>query len=46
VGGRKNEFLAGPKKDCERARHIKVPSSRDESSETYLVATGFRGGEG
>lgn len=42
-GGTQNELLAEMKKDFKTIKHIKPPASRKESSETYLVAQGFRG---
>lgn len=42
-GGAQNTLLAEMKKDFQTIRHFKPPSSRKESSEQYLVATGFRG---
>lgn len=42
-GGTENELLAMMKRDFEKVRHIKPPSSRAESAEQYVVATGFRG---
>jgi 23S rRNA (uridine2552-2'-O)-methyltransferase len=45
-GGAEKELLAQMKKDFEKIRHIKPPASRKESSEQYVVATGFRGGQG
>ena len=42
-GGAEGELLAELKRRFDRVRHVKPPASRDESSETYLVATGFRG---
>lgn len=42
-GGAQNELLALMKKDFKTIRHIKPPASRKESSEQYLVASGFRG---
>lgn len=45
-GGAENTLLAEMKKDFEKTRHIKPPASRKESSEQYLVATGFRGRQG
>jgi 23S rRNA (uridine2552-2'-O)-methyltransferase len=42
-GGAEAGLLAALKRDFARVRHIKPPASRDESPETYLVATGFRG---
>ncbi len=44
-GGAESEFLARLKQGFARVRHVKPPASRGESSETYLVAEGFRGGE-
>lgn len=43
-GGAENTLLADMKRDFKTVRHIKPPSSRKESSEQYVVATGFRGG--
>ena len=42
-GGTQNELLAQMKKDFKTIKHIKPPASRKESSETYMVAQGFRG---
>ncbi|MED5422796.1 MAG: RlmE family RNA methyltransferase [Pseudomonadota bacterium] len=42
-GGASNDLLALAKREFETVRHFKPPSSRKESSETYLIATGFRG---
>lgn len=42
-GGTQNELLAQIKKDFRTIKHIKPPASRKESSETYLIAQGFRG---
>jgi len=42
-GGAQNELLQRLKKDFEKVRHIKPPASRSDSSEQYVVATGFRG---
>lgn len=42
-GGAENELLAQLKKNFKSVRHIKPPASRKESSEQYVVATGFRG---
>lgn len=42
-GGTENDLLTMMKKDFEKVRHIKPPSSRQESAEAYVVATGFRG---
>lgn len=43
-GGAQNTLLAELKKDFKTTKHIKPPASRKDSSETYLVAQGFRGG--
>ncbi len=42
-GGTENDLLAAIKKSFAKVRHAKPPASRAESSETYLVAQGFRG---
>lgn len=42
-GGTQNTLLAAMKQDFETIRHIKPPASRKDSSEQYLVATGYRG---
>lgn len=42
-GGTEHELLAKIKKDFKTVKHIKPPASRKESSETYLIAQGFRG---
>ncbi len=41
-GGTEGALLARMKKDFRVVKHIKPPSSRKESPETYVVATGFR----
>lgn len=41
-GGTEGELLTRMKKDFRTVKHIKPPSSRKESPETYVVATGFR----
>ncbi len=41
-GGTEADLLARMKKDFRSVKHIKPPSSRKESPETYVVATGFR----
>lgn len=43
-GGSDNELLADLKQSFEKVRHIKPKASRDDSKETFLVATGFRAG--
>ena len=42
-GGTNNDLLATMKHDFKTTKHIKPPASRKESSETYLVAQGFKG---
>ena len=42
-GGAEGGLLAELKRLFAQVRHVKPPASRDESPETYLVATGFRG---
>ncbi len=44
-GGAQNSVLAEMKKTFKSVRHIKPPASRSDSSETYIVAQGFRGTE-
>ncbi len=41
-GGAQGELLAQMKRDFKTVRHMKPPASRKESSEQFLVATGFR----
>ena len=43
-GGAEGALLAELKRDFAELRHAKPPASRSESAETYVVATGFRGG--
>jgi 23S rRNA (uridine2552-2'-O)-methyltransferase len=43
-GGAEGALLAALKRDFTDLRHAKPPASRAESAETYVVATGFRGG--
>ena len=43
-GGAEGALLAALKRDFADLRHAKPPASRAESAETYVVATGFRGG--
>ena len=45
-GGAHHDLLKVLKKDFALVRHAKPDASRKESSELYLVATGFRGGNG
>ena len=43
-GGAEGQLLAALKRDFAELRHAKPPSSRSESAETYVIATGYRGG--
>jgi len=43
-GGSERTILARMKRNFTSVRHVKPPASRKESSEVYVVATGFRGG--
>jgi 23S rRNA (uridine2552-2'-O)-methyltransferase len=45
AGGAENELLAELKRDYAQVRHLKPPASRADSSEKYVVATGFRAGD-
>ena len=42
-GGAEKDLLDRVKRDFARVRHAKPEASRSDSSETYVVATGFRG---
>jgi len=42
-GGAASELLALMKRDFKTIKHLKPPSSRKESSETFVVAQGYRG---
>ncbi len=42
-GGAQTELLAELKRDYAKVIHVKPPSSRKDSSELYVLATGFRG---
>jgi 23S rRNA (uridine2552-2'-O)-methyltransferase len=42
-GGTETELLARLKRDFASVRHVKPQASRAESSELYVLATGFRG---
>jgi 23S rRNA (uridine2552-2'-O)-methyltransferase len=42
-GGTERALLAALKRDFAAVRHAKPPASRKDSSELYVVATGFRG---
>lgn len=41
-GGTENTLLSQMKKDFETVKHVKPPSSRKDSAETFVVAQGFR----
>jgi len=43
-GGTENALLARLKQDFATVRHVKPQASRADSSELYMLATGFRGG--
>jgi 23S rRNA (uridine2552-2'-O)-methyltransferase len=43
-GGAERDLLTRLKQDFATVRHAKPPASRQDSSETYVVAMGFRGG--
>lgn len=43
-GGATGELLDLLKERFDKVRHYKPPASRQESAETFLVATGFKGG--
>ena len=45
AGGAETELLARLKRAFTKVSHVKPPASRSDSSEKYLVATGFRGGD-
>jgi 23S rRNA (uridine2552-2'-O)-methyltransferase len=42
-GGTENQLLADLKRDFAVVRHVKPAASRSDSSELYVLATGFRG---
>ncbi|MCB1681435.1 MAG: RlmE family RNA methyltransferase [Alphaproteobacteria bacterium] len=42
-GGAEDTLLKDMKKRFEKVKHIKPPASRKDSSEQYVVATGFKG---
>ncbi len=44
--GGADDLLARLKRLFRQVRHVKPPASRADSAETYVLATGFRGGEG
>jgi 23S rRNA (uridine2552-2'-O)-methyltransferase len=43
-GGDTAHLLTGMKRDFVQVRNIKPPASRSDSSELYVIATGYRGG--
>lgn len=43
AGGTENQLLAELKRDFKVVRHLKPKASRADSTEMYIVATGFRG---
>ena len=43
-GGSEGALLTALRRDFVHLRHAKPPASRAESAETYVIATGFRGG--
>jgi 23S rRNA (uridine2552-2'-O)-methyltransferase len=45
-GGTENDLLANLKRDFAVVRHVKPAASRSDSSELYVMATGFRGAAG
>lgn len=45
-GGTERQLLAEINRLFEKARHAKPPSSRSDSAEMYVVATGFKGDPG
>jgi len=45
-GGSEAKFLAELKRDFASVKHVKPPASRSDSAELYLLARGFRGGQG
>lgn len=45
-GGAERDLLNELKRDFATVKHMKPPSSRQDSRETYVVAQGFRGGDG
>ena len=42
-GGTEGELLARLKREFASVRHVKPQASRADSSELYVLATGFRG---
>lgn len=46
AGGADNDLVAELKRNFTTVKHAKPPASRKDSSEWYVVAQGFKGGEG
>ena len=46
AGGADNQLVAELKRSFTTVKHAKPPASRKDSSEWYVVAQGFKGGEG
>lgn len=44
-GGESGELITDLKRDFAMVRHVKPQASRQDSSELYVLATGFRGGK-
>ena len=42
-GGTESALLADLKRDFSAVRHVKPAASRSDSSELYVLATGYRG---
>jgi len=42
-GGAEGELLTALRRDFRSVKHVKPPASRQQSPETYVLATGFRG---
>ena len=45
AGGADNQLVAELKRSFGAVKHAKPPASRKDSSEWYVVAQGFKGGE-
>jgi len=43
AGGAESTLLSDLKKNFDKTTHFKPPASRSDSSEKFIVATGFRG---
>lgn len=44
-GGTEHELLSHLKKNFDKTYHAKPPASRKDSAETYLIASGYKGGK-